>query len=112
MKIVTAIIKPFKLEAVRAALSRIGQDRFTVTHIKGSGRPGGPPHIYRGREYAIRFTSGVKVELAVDAGDVDETVDAIIAAARTGEVGDGKIFIAPLEHAVRVRTGEIDVAAL
>jgi nitrogen regulatory protein PII len=112
MKIVTAIIKPFKLEAVRAALSRIGQDRLTVTYVKGSGRPGGPIHIYRGREYAIHFTSNVKVELAVDTGNVDEAVEAIISAARTGEVGDGKIFIAPLERAVRVRTGEIDAAAL
>lgn len=112
MKIVTAIIKPFKLEAVRAALSRIGQDKLTVTYVKGSGRPGGPMHIYRGREFAIGFASAVKVELAVDGGGVEETVDAIIIAARTGEVGDGKIFVAPLDHAVRVRTGEVGAVAL
>jgi nitrogen regulatory protein P-II 2 len=112
MKIVMAIIKPFKLDEVRDALTGIGVHGMTVTEVKGYGRQKGHTEIYRGAEYAVNFLPKVKIEVAIDSVLVDRAVDAITAAAKTGQIGDGKIFILPLEAAVRIRTGESDVAAL
>ena len=112
MKIVMAIIKPFKLDEVRDALTGIGVHGMTVTEVKGYGRQKGHTEIYRGAEYAVNFLPKVKIEVAVDSNLVDKAVDAISTAAKTGQIGDGKIFILPLEAAVRIRTGESDVAAL
>jgi nitrogen regulatory protein P-II 2 len=112
MKIVMAIIKPFKLDEVRDALTAIGVHGMTVTEVKGYGRQKGHTEIYRGAEYAVSFLPKVKVEVAVATDQVDKTVDAITTAAKTGQIGDGKIFIVPLESAVRIRTGETDTAAL
>src|ERR1700741_218406 len=112
MKIVMAIIKPFKLDEVRDALTAIGVHGMTVTEVKGYGRQKGHTEIYRGAEYAVSFLPKIKIEVAVDTSQVDRTVDAITTAAKTGQIGDGKIFILPLETAVRIRTGESDVAAL
>jgi nitrogen regulatory protein P-II 2 len=112
MKIVMAIIKPFKLEEVRDALTGIGVHGLTVTEVKGYGRQKGHTEIYRGAEYAVSFLPKIKIELAVAAGQVEQTIDAITAAAKTGQIGDGKIFVINLENAVRIRTGEVDDAAL
>ena len=112
MKIVMAIIKPFKLDEVRDALTAIGVHGMTVTEVKGYGRQKGHTEIYRGAEYAVSFLPKVKIEVAVDGAQVDKTVDAITGAAKTGQIGDGKIFIIPLEAAVRIRTGETNAAAL
>jgi nitrogen regulatory protein P-II 2 len=112
MKIVMAIIKPFKLDEVRDALTAIGVHGMTVTEVKGYGRQKGHTEIYRGAEYAISFLPKVKIEVAVASDQVDKTIEAITTAAKTGQIGDGKIFILPLETAVRIRTGESDVAAL
>ncbi|MEX0752746.1 MAG: P-II family nitrogen regulator [Xanthobacteraceae bacterium] len=112
MKIVMAIIKPFKLDDVRDALTSIGVHGMTVTEVKGYGRQKGHTEIYRGAEYAVSFLPKLKVEVAVDSGQVDKVVEAITAAAKTGQIGDGKIFVLGLEHAVRIRTGEADAAAL
>jgi nitrogen regulatory protein P-II 2 len=112
MKIVTAIIKPFKLDEVRDALTNIGVHGLTVTEVKGYGRQKGHTEIYRGAEYAISFLPKLKIEVAVNAGVVDKVVDAITATARTGQIGDGKIFVSPLERAIRIRTGESDADAL
>ena len=112
MKIVMAIIKPFKLDEVRDALTAIGVHGMTVTEVKGYGRQKGHTEIYRGAEYAVSFLPKVKIEVAVASDLLDQTVDAITGAAKTGQIGDGKIFILPLEAAVRIRTGESDVAAL
>ncbi len=112
MKIVMAIIKPFKLEEVRDALTGIGVHGLTVTEVKGYGRQKGHTEIYRGAEYAVSFLPKLKIEVAVPAGDVDKVVAAIAAAAKTGQIGDGKIFVTSIEHAVRIRTGETDVDAL
>src|SRR5258707_4836654 len=112
MKIVMAIIKPFKLEEVRDALTAIGVHGLTVTEVKGYGRRKGHTEIYRGAEYAVSFLPKIKIEVAVATDQVDKTVDAITAAAKTGQIGDGKIFIVGLESAVRIRTGETDSAAL
>jgi len=112
MKIVMAIIKPFKLDEVRDALTAIGVHGMTVTEVKGYGRQKGHTEIYRGAEYAVSFLPKVKIEVAVASELVDRAVDAITTAAKTGQIGDGKIFIVPLESAVRIRTGESDVAAL
>jgi nitrogen regulatory protein P-II 2 len=112
MKIVMAVIKPFKLDEVRDALTGVGVHGLTVSEVKGYGRQKGHTEIYRGTEYAVNFLPKVKIELAVDAGQVDKVVDAITAAAKTGQIGDGKIFVIPLDHAVRIRTGESDSAAL
>ena len=112
MKIVMAIIKPFKLDEVRDALTGVGVHGLTVTEVKGYGRQKGHPEIYRGTEYAVNFLPKVKIEVAVDSGQVDKVVEAITAAAKTGQIGDGKIFVFPLDHAVRIRTGEADAAAL
>ncbi|MEA2933796.1 MAG: nitrogen regulatory protein 2 [Variibacter sp.] len=112
MKIVMAIIKPFKLDEVRNALTELGVHGMTVTEVRGYGRQKGHTEIYRGAEYAVNFLPKIKIELAVAADEVDRIIDAINASAKTGQIGDGKIFILPLEHAVRIRTGEADNAAL
>ena len=112
MKIVMAIIKPFKLDEVRDALTAIGVHGMTVTEVKGYGRQKGHTEIYRGTEYAVSFLPKLKVEVAVDTGQVDKVIEAITAAAKTGQIGDGKIFVLALESAVRIRTGETDVSAL
>jgi nitrogen regulatory protein P-II 2 len=112
MKIVMGIIKPFKLEEVRDALTAIGVHGMTVTEVKGYGRQKGHTEIYRGAEYAVSFLPKLKIEVAVAASDVDRVIEAITNAAKTGQIGDGKIFVLNLDHAVRIRTGESDAAAL
>jgi nitrogen regulatory protein P-II 2 len=112
MKIVMAIIKPFKLDEVRDALTSIGVQGLTVTEVKGYGRQKGHTEIYRGAEYAVSFLPKVKVEVAVATDQVDKVIGAITGAAKTGQIGDGKIFVFALDHAVRIRTGETDAAAL
>ncbi len=112
MKIVMAIIKPFKLDEVRDALTSIGVQGLTVTEVKGYGRQKGHTEIYRGAEYAVSFLPKVKVEVAVAANQVDKVISAIAGAAKTGQIGDGKIFVVGLDSAVRIRTGETDAAAL
>jgi len=112
MKIVMAIIKPFKLEEVRDALTGIGVHGLTVTEVKGYGRQKGHTEIYRGAEYAVSFLPKLKIEVAVSADLVTSVIDAVAGAARTGQIGDGKIFVMPLEKAVRIRTGETDADAL
>ncbi len=112
MKIVTAIIKPFKLDEVRDALTAIGVHGLTVTEVKGYGRQKGHTEIYRGAEYAVSFLPKLKIEVAVAADLVEKTIETITATARTGQIGDGKIFVAPIERAVRIRTGEKDEDAL
>jgi nitrogen regulatory protein P-II 2 len=112
MKIVTAIIKPFKLDEVRDALTNIGVHGLTVTEVKGYGRQKGHTEIYRGAEYAISFLPKLKIEVAVDAALVEQVIQAISNTARTGQIGDGKIFVTPLERAIRIRTGETDTDAL
>jgi nitrogen regulatory protein P-II 2 len=112
MKIVMAIIKPFKLEEVRDALTSLGVHGLTVTEVKGYGRQKGHTEIYRGAEYAVSFLPKVKIEVAVPTEMVSRVVEAVTGAARTGQIGDGKIFIVPLEKAVRIRTGEMDGDAL
>ncbi|HXW70878.1 MAG TPA: P-II family nitrogen regulator [Methylocella sp.] len=112
MKIITAIIKPFKLDDVRGALTAIGAAGMTVTEVKGYGRQKGHTEIYRGAEYAVNFLPKLKIEIAVATDLVPAAIDAIATAARTGEIGDGKIFVVPLDHAVRIRTGERDAEAL
>ena len=112
MKIVMAIIKPFKLEEVRDALTAIGVHGLTVTEVKGYGRQKGHTEIYRGAEYAVSFLPKIKIEVAVASTQVDKTIEAITGAAKTGQNGDGKIFVINLDHAVRIRTGEADAAAL
>jgi nitrogen regulatory protein P-II 2 len=112
MKIVMAVIKPFKLDEVRDALTSVGVHGLTVTEVKGYGRQKGHTEIYRGTEYAVNFLPKVKIEVAVDTPLVDKVVEAITGAAKTGQIGDGKIFVIPLDHAVRIRTGEADAAAL
>ena len=112
MKIVMAIIKPFKLDEVRDALTAIGVNGMTVTEVKGYGRQKGHTEIYRGAEYAISFLPKLKIEVAVSSERADKAVEVITAAAKTGQIGDGKIFVFGLDHAVRIRTGETDAAAL
>src|ERR1700712_3840365 len=112
MKLITAIIKPFKLDEVRESLSALGVQGMTVTEVKGYGRQKGHTEIYRGAEYAVSFLPKLKIEVAVASDLVDRTIEAISAAARTGQIGDGKIFVSSLEQAVRIRTGERDVDAL
>jgi nitrogen regulatory protein P-II 2 len=112
MKIVMAVIKPFKLDEVRDALTALGVHGLTVTEVKGYGRQKGHTEIYRGAEYAVSFLPKLKIEVAVASELVPSVIDAIIAAARTGQIGDGKIFVLSLEKAVRIRTGETDVDAL
>jgi nitrogen regulatory protein P-II 2 len=112
MKIVMAIIKPFKLDEVRDALTSIGVQGLTVTEVKGYGRQKGHTEIYRGAEYAVSFLPKVKLEVAVPSNQVDKVIGAIAGAAKTGQIGDGKIFVFALDHAVRIRTGETDAAAI
>jgi len=112
MKLVTAIIKPFKLDAVREALNAIGIHGMTVTEVKGYGRQKGHKEIYRGAEYAVSFLPKLRIEIGVASDRIDEVVEALTGAARTGEIGDGKIFVVPIDQAVRIRTGEVDADAL
>ncbi|SBV96476.1 regulatory protein, P-II 2, for nitrogen assimilation by glutamine synthetase, regulates GlnL (NRII) and GlnE (ATase) [uncultured Alphaproteobacteria bacterium] len=112
MKLVTAIIKPFKLDDVRAALTPLGVEGMTVTEVKGFGRQKGQTEIYRGAEYVVNFLPKVKLEIAAPDTLVDAIVEAIVAAARTGKIGDGKVFVSELARAVRIRTGENDTEAL
>lgn len=112
MKIVMAIIKPFKLDEVRDALTAIGVQGLTVTEVKGYGRQKGHTEIYRGTEYAVSFLPKLKIEVAVSSEAVEKVVDAITGAAKTGQIGDGKIFVYSIDQAVRIRTGETDTDAL
>jgi nitrogen regulatory protein P-II 1 len=112
MKQITAIVKPFKLEEVREALAECGVTGLTVTEVKGFGRQKGHTELYRGAEYVVDFLPKVKVEVVVKTSEVDRAVDAIVKAARTGKIGDGKIFITAVERVVRIRTGEEDEAAV
>jgi len=112
MKMVTAIIKPFKLDDVREALSEIGVQGITVTEVKGFGRQKGHTELYRGAEYVVDFLPKVKLEAAVEAGMVDQVIEAVSKAANTGKIGDGKIFVSNLEQVVRIRTGETGTDAL
>jgi|TARA_B100000749_G_scaffold77610_1_gene58458 nitrogen regulatory protein PII len=112
MKLVTAIIKPFKLDDVREAISEIGIDGLTVTEVKGFGRQKGHTELYRGAEYQVDFLPKVKLEIAVQDDQVERLVEAITGAAKTGKIGDGKVFVYDLEGAVRIRTGETDTDAL
>jgi nitrogen regulatory protein P-II 2 len=112
MKMVMAIIKPFKLEEVRQALDDLGIEGLTVSEVKGYGRQKGHTEIYRGAEYEVNFVPKLKIEVAVPTGSVDKVVEAITATAKTGQIGDGKIFVTPIDQTVRIRTGETDEAAL
>jgi nitrogen regulatory protein P-II 2 len=112
VKLISAIIKPFKLDDVREALGDIGVSGITVTEVKGFGRQKGHTELYRGAEYVVDFLPKIKVEIAVDDGLVDKVIEAITNAARTGKIGDGKIFVYNLEQVVRIRTGETGIAAL
>ena len=112
MKQITAIIKPFKLEEVREALAECGVTGLTVTEVKGFGRQKGHIELYRGAEYAVDFLPKVKIEVVVQSDLVERCVDAIMQAAQTGKIGDGKIFITPVERVFRIRTGEQDEAAI
>ena len=112
MKLVIAIIKPFKLDDVREALNRLGVSGMTVSEVKGYGRQKGHTEIYRGAEYVVNFLPKIRIEVAVASDQADRAIEALTNAARTGQIGDGKIFVAPIEHAVRIRTGETDSDAL
>jgi nitrogen regulatory protein P-II 1 len=112
MKQITAIIKPFKLEEVREALADVGVSGLTVTEVKGFGRQKGHTELYRGAEYVVDFLPKVKVEVVIKDVDVDRCLEAIVKAAKTGKIGDGKIFVTPVEQVVRIRTGETDESAV
>jgi nitrogen regulatory protein P-II 2 len=112
MKLITAIIKPFKLDDVRAALGRVGVQGMTVTEVKGYGRQKGHKEIYRGAEYVVNFLPKVQLDVAVDDRRADQVVEAISSAAKTGQIGDGKVFVSTIQRAVRIRTGETDEDAL
>lgn len=112
MKLVIAVIKPFKLDEVRDALTRTGIQGMTVSEVKGYGRQKGHTEIYRGAEYVVNFLPKLRLEIAVDSERVAQVMEALAGAARTGQIGDGKIFVVPIEKAVRIRTGETDVDAL
>jgi len=112
MKLVTAIIKPFKLDEVRGALTVLGVQGMTVTEIQGFGRQKGHKEIYRGAEYVVNFLPKLRIEVAVPSELADKVVDVITSHARTGQIGDGKIFVTPIDHALRIRTGETDSDAL
>ncbi|HEY9208528.1 P-II family nitrogen regulator [Acidovorax soli] len=112
MKMITAVIKPFKLEEVREALAECGVTGLTVTEVKGFGRQKGHTELYRGAEYVVDFLPKVKVEVVVKTEDLERCVDAIVNVARTGKIGDGKIFVTAVERVVRIRTGDLDDAAV
>ncbi|MBJ7380624.1 MAG: P-II family nitrogen regulator [Polynucleobacter sp.] len=112
MKLITSVIKPFKLDEVREALAEIGVTGLTVTEVKGFGRQKGHTELYRGAEYVVDFLPKVKVEVVVGDDRVETVIEVIIKAARTGKIGDGKIFVSPVEHAIRIRTGEANEAAV
>ena len=112
MHLITAIIKPFKLDDVRTALSEIGIQGMTVTEVKGFGRQKGHTELYRGAEYVVDFLPKIKLEVAVDDSRLDDVIETITTAARTGKIGDGKIFVAALENVVRIRTGEMAAEAI
>jgi nitrogen regulatory protein P-II 2 len=112
VKLVIAIIKPFKLDEVRDALTRLGVHGMTVTEVKGYGRQKGHMEIYRGAEYTVNFLPKLRIEIAVASELVDKAVETITATAKTGQIGDGKIFVTPIEQAVRIRTGETNASAL
>ena len=112
MHLITAIIKPFKLDDVRTALSEIGVQGMTVTEVKGFGRQKGHTELYRGAEYVVDFLPKIKLEVAVDDSRLEEVIETITTAARTGKIGDGKIFVTTLENVVRIRTGEMAAEAL
>ena len=112
MKLITAIIKPFKLDEVRAALSELGVSGMTVTEVNGFGRQRGHTELYRGAEYVVDFVPKARVDIAVRNDLVDQVIDAIVKTAKTGKVGDGKIFVSELQRVVRIRTGETDDSAL
>ena len=112
MKLIIAIIKPFKLDDVREALNRIGVGGMTVSEVKGYARQKGHTEIYRGAEYVVNFLPKVRVEIAVSSEQADRVIEALSSSARTGQIGDGKIFVSPLDHAVRIRTGETDSDAV
>jgi nitrogen regulatory protein P-II 2 len=112
VKLITAIIKPFKLDEVRAALSELGVSGMTVTEVKGFGRQRGHTELYRGAEYVVDFVPKARIEIAVRSELVDQVVEAVVKAAKTGKVGDGKIFITDVQRVIRIRTGETDNAAL
>ena len=112
MKLVVAIIKPFKLDEVREALTRIGIHGMTVTEVKGYGRQKGHTEIYRGAEYEVNFLPKLRLEIAIASEQLDQVIEAIAATARTGQIGDGKIFVMPVERAMRIRTGETDSDAI
>lgn len=112
MKLVTAIIKPFKLDEVREALTAIGIEGLTVTEVKGYGRQKGHTEIYRGTEYAVNFLPKLKIEVAVSTDLVDQVIEAIATNAKTGQIGDGKVFVQSIEHVMRIRTGETNADAL
>jgi nitrogen regulatory protein PII len=112
MKLITAVIKPFKLEDVRQALGEVGVQGMTVTEVKGFGRQKGHTELYRGAEYAVDFVPKTKIEVAVSDEVMEQTIEAIVGAAGTGSIGDGKVFVSDLEQAVRIRTGETDDQAL
>lgn len=112
MKLITAVIKPFKLDEVRAALTDLGLQGMTVTEVKGYGRQKGHTEIYRGAEYAVSFLPKIKVEVVAPSAQADKAIEAISKAAKTGQIGDGKIFVSSIEQTVRIRTGETDDAAL
>ncbi len=112
MKQITAIIKPFKLDEVREALAEVGVNGLTVTEVKGFGRQKGHTEMYRGAEYVVDFLPKVKVEIVVSSAQVETVIDAILKAANTGKIGDGKIFVAPIEQVIRIRTGETNESAI
>ena len=112
MKQITAVIKPFKLEEVREGLAEVGVTGLTVTEVKGFGRQKGHTELYRGAEYVVDFLPKVKIEVVVKGDDVERCIEAIIKAAKTGKIGDGKIFVTPVEQVVRIRTGETDESAV
>ena len=112
MKLIIAVIKPFKLDEVRAALTDLGLLGMTATEVKGYGRQKGHTEIYRGAEYDVKFLPKIKIEVAVPSAQVSKAVEVIQRTAKTGQIGDGKIFVCPIEHTVRIRTGETDDAAL
>ena len=112
MKLITVIVKPFKLDDVREALAEVGVSGLTVTEVKGFGRQKGHTELYRGAEYVVDFLPKMKIEVVVNDGDLERCVEAIVSAARTGKIGDGKIFVTEVERVVRIRTGETDESAI